>query len=450
MVTVSILLSVLFVTGASASCIKPHLVITAPERMEALSGSCLQIPCNFRVNPEEKFSAIGTIFGVWIKNDPRFAIGADNVIFNGSHTVNIYPISITGNLSQKNCTTLFSHLTTHKTEKYFFRIENGAFKATAACYPLEINVNDSPMSPKIEISGNLKEEESVTVTCSAFSPCPHSPPKLTWNLKRDPRNKIEENKDQTFSTKIQETITLSDKWDGRNIACSASYPVNEGKGVKTADNKMTLSVSYAPKDTRASISPSRSVSAGSWVNLTCSSRAKPPISRFTWYKQSTDGPTNVSEGDFYNFRVTHGGVYYCVATNGVGYQNSLEIHLSVEGETLYWEPVLGGVIGFILLICLIVFVWHLKSTHSTPQQTQGQRGDELAVEESAGKREEENIHYGEIDFSKLRPEPSSDSLQDSGRLQDTVYAEVKVSKTVNGPTHAADSPEDLYARVMRK
>ncbi|KAE8280028.1 hypothetical protein D5F01_LYC22164 [Larimichthys crocea] len=176
-------------------------------------------------------------------------------------------------------------------------------------------VSDSPPSPRIEISGDLKEKESVSITCSAFTPCPHSPPKLTWNLQQDSHNKIQENTDGTFTTKIQKTITLSDQHDGYNITCSVTYPVNEGKHVKTAEQRKTLSVSYAPKDTSVSISPSGLVSAGSWVNLTCSSRAKPPVSRFTWFKISKDGPMTVSEGPFYSVSVTDVEDYYCVATN---------------------------------------------------------------------------------------------------------------------------------------
>ncbi|MPV02305.1 hypothetical protein FVA96_24205 [Escherichia coli] len=81
-----------------------------------------------------------------------------------------------------------------------------------------------------------------------------------------------------------------------------------------------------------SICPSGRVSAGSRVNLTCSSRAKPPVSRFTWFKTSRDAPIKVSEGDFYSFNVTDGGVYYCVATNQLGDQTSSEIHLTIGGK----------------------------------------------------------------------------------------------------------------------
>ncbi|XP_039645555.1 sialic acid-binding Ig-like lectin 14 [Perca fluviatilis] len=450
MVTANMLLSFFFVSGALAACPpNPSLFITAPKKMEALSGSCLIIPCNFSAKPDQDFNSTRT-FGVWIKSDSRFINNINNIIFNSSGTVTTYPMNITGDLSQKQCTTLFSGLITSYTDTYFFRIENGPFLATASCDPLQITVQDSPPSPRIEISGDLKEKESVTISCSASTPCPHSPPKLTWNLQQDPPNNIEENTDQTFTTKIQKTITLSDTHDGFTINCSATYPVNEGREVKTAEERKTLSVSYTPKDTSVSISPSGLVSAGSWVNLTCSSRAKPPAS-FSWFKNSKDGAVSVAEGDFYSFKVTSVTDiedYYCMATNVLGNQTASWIHLK--------SAAVGGMIVIILIIiiiiiiiCLAVCVWWFKTKHPTPQQPQSQRGEEMSLQMPASKTEED-IHYGEINFSRQRPEPSSSSEQDRGQQQDTLYAQVKVSQTANSRTQTADGPEDLYAQVKKK
>ncbi|XP_059182724.1 B-cell receptor CD22-like [Centropristis striata] len=330
MVTANMLLSVFFLSAALADCpYEPALFISAPEQMEALSGSCLQIPCNFRVKPGEEFSSKGKIFGVWIKRDIRFGLFPENVIFNSSKMNNIYPMSLTGDLSDKSCTTLFSSLITDYTETYYFRIEKPSFRVTAVCDPLQITVNASAPRPRMNLSGDvndLKEKQSVTITCSAFTPCPHSPPKLTWTLQQDPHNIMEQDTDGTFTTKIQETITLSDTHDGLTISCSAGYPVNEGKDVKTAAAAgITLSVSYAPRNTSVSVSPSGLVSAGSWVKLTCSSRAKPPASRFTWFKNSKDGAVSVADGDSYSFMVTSVTDikdYYCMATNALGSQTS--------------------------------------------------------------------------------------------------------------------------------
>ncbi|XP_034562834.1 vascular cell adhesion protein 1-like, partial [Notolabrus celidotus] len=324
--------------------------------VQALSGSCLQIPCNFTATSGEEIDSTGNISGVWIKNDSRFAFNPDNVVFNSSRRINSYTMNLTGNLREKNCTTLFSNVLTSYTDTYFFRIESSTFSATASCDPLHITVKDSPPSPRIEISGDLKEEESVTITCSALTPCPHSPPKLTWSLQRDSLNNMEENTDGTFTTQFQESITLSEHHDGYNITCSATYPVNEGRDVRTAEETKTLSVSYAPKHTSVSISPSGLVSAGTLVNLTCSSRAKPPVSRFTWFRISNNRPVMVSEGESYSLNVTEGGVYYCMATSHLGNQTSSRIHLSTSVHSQFGVGVYitVKVLGIVLLYSTIV------------------------------------------------------------------------------------------------
>ncbi|KAM4543439.1 sialic acid-binding Ig-like lectin 12 [Fundulus diaphanus] len=367
-----------------------------------------------------------------MKKNTHFSPNPNVVIFNNSGSVNIFSLNIIGNLTEKNCTTLFPDLKTSFTDKYFFRVENGNYRATACADPLHITVKDSPWSPSINISADLKENQSVTISCSALTPCPHSPPELTWSLQQDSHRQTEKNTEGTFTTKIQETITLSDTHDGYNISCSATYPVNGGN--KTAETEVTLSVSYAPKDTSASISPSGLVSAGSWVELSCSSRAKPPAS-FTWFRNSTHGAIKVFVGHFYSFRVTEGGEYYCVATNDLGDQTSSVILLSGEAKGFpYWASIL---IGVILSVSLVLSVWCFKSKRSTPQQIQSHTCEEDNVHMAASETKEE-LHYGDMTFLQRRPEASSVSVQDGGQ-QESVYAQVKVSADI----------EDLYARVKK-
>ncbi|XP_043961470.1 hemicentin-1-like [Gambusia affinis] len=279
-----------------------------------------------------------------------------------------------------------------------------------------VGIKGSPWSPIINISGgDLKENQSVTVTCSAFTPCPHSPPELTWNLQQDSPRQTEKNTDGTFATKIQENITLSDTHDGYNIRCSARYPVIGGN--KTAETEVTLSVSYAPKDTSASISPS----AGSWVDLSCSSRAKPPITSFTWFKNSAEGAIKLSEGQVHRFSAIEGGEYYCMAINDQGNQTCPVILVIVTG--LPFNPLYWGIIpvGCIVFICLFAGFWYFNSKYQAPKLTEGQNSE---VQMSASKPEQQ-LHYGEITFCRKTPETSSKLVQHD---EQTVYAEVKLSQ----------------------
>lgn len=127
-------------TGASASCgLQPALSITTPKRMTALSGSCLQIPCSFAVGDGYIFNSTIRSFGVWLKNIPQFE-NNNNVIFNSSRKVKMDTITLTGSLSEKNCTTRFDSLQENDSDKYYFRVENGPFKATASCDPVTLTI----------------------------------------------------------------------------------------------------------------------------------------------------------------------------------------------------------------------------------------------------------------------------------------------------------------------
>ncbi|XP_032406775.1 B-cell receptor CD22-like [Xiphophorus hellerii] len=438
------LLGVFFLPGVVVT---TNLRINASKEMETLSGSCLHIPCTFEaIEGDASFNNSIEIIGIWYKNDHK---NVNNLVFDSSKSVNAYPMNITGILKKNDCTTLFSDLNTSHQDKYYFRIENGKFKATADCDPIQIKVKDSAWKPNIAIDlTNLKEHQSVTVTCSAFTPCPHSPPELTWNLQQDSLRQTEKNTDGTFTTKIQENITLSDTHDGYNIRCSARYPVKGGN--RTAETEVTLSVSYAPRNTSASISPSGLVSAGSRVELSCSSRAKPPIRSFTWFRISEHGAMNVSVGQDYSFNATEGGDYYCEATNDLGNQKSSVRFLRIKGILnghLFWL-IIALAIGLLVLIFLVIYVRCFKSKQPTHQQTQTPAGEEAAVQTLSTAAAEE-LQYGEVTFFKGKPEASSTSVE-YGKQEETVYAHVKVSKSRKCSTHTTDSPDDIYAQVKKK
>lgn len=246
------------------------------------------------------------------------------------------------------------------TTSFFLALNHRQFSdVVVKCVSLDIT--DSPPSPRIEISGVPKEKESISITCSAVAPCPRFPPNLVWNLDDFP-GKLEKNTDGTLITKIQKNMTLTDQSDGLNITCVATYHVNGSQ--KTAKEQKTLIVSCkslflypintwlkqrifyrlwclshvsldAPKQTSLSVSPRSLLSAGSWVNLSCSSRATPPVRNFTWFRISQDGngrATKVSEGPVYSFNATDEGAYYCMATNDLGKKASSVIHLTFEGK----------------------------------------------------------------------------------------------------------------------
>ncbi|XP_038835253.1 B-cell receptor CD22-like [Salvelinus namaycush] len=95
----------------------------------------------------------------------------------------------------------------------------------------------------------------------------------------------------------------------------------------------TLTVTYGPKNTSVSVSPSGEIVEGSSVTLTCSSDANPPVDKYTWYKKNVTSPK--ASGQRYsitNIISEDRGEYYCEAQNGRGSMNSTALMIVVAGH----------------------------------------------------------------------------------------------------------------------
>ncbi|XP_064862996.1 sialic acid-binding Ig-like lectin 7 [Oncorhynchus nerka] len=461
----------LFMSGVLARFVQRDLIVTMPDKLHGLTGSCMQIQCSFDVPEQHKniFKATIPTFGVWIKEDPDVHQYPGNVIFHSSKTVNRYQGEITGNMSQKNCTTVFFNVTTSYSDKYFFRIDGQPYRATDPVKSVEIVVRDFPSSPVLTVSGEVKEGTPVSLNCSAVAPCPEHPPELTWTLPTQftTENKMMENPDQTISVLSTVTFTPSYLHHEKNITCTAVYPV--GTSNKTAEHNMMLNVSFSPKDTSASISPANPVSVGSCVNLTCSSTANPPVTNFTWFKISGDKPTQVAAGQSYTLNVTvDGGLYFCEARNSHGCGKSKEVQLAIKGsgEHVTNPTVFGvaaGTLGAFLLISLIsLFVWRRNlRLHNGLERTDSQQGQNSPVgtvctnQATAGEEPEEpaedqpeEIHYGDIDFSKLQTKETPAAAQDRIQGQESEYAEVNLTGR-GAQEPPLNNLDGLYAQVNK-
>ncbi|XP_031652689.1 myelin-associated glycoprotein-like isoform X1 [Oncorhynchus kisutch] len=364
----------LFMSGVLACFGQRDLIASMPDRLDVLTGSCVQIPCSFDIPDKHKdtFNSAILLSGVWIKEFPYLGERPDSVIFNSTEMVNRYQGKITGNMSQKNCTTVFFNVTTNYTDIYFFRIESQPFLAIDFGKHVYIVVSDLPSSPILTVSGEVKEGTPVSLNCSAVAPCPEHPPELTWTLPTQftTENQLQENPDQTKSVLSTVTFTPSYLHHEKNITCTAVYPV--GTSNKRAEHNMTLNVSFSPKDTSASISPDDPVFVGSCVNLTCSSTANPPVTNFTWFKISEGKTTQVASGQSYTLNVTvgDGGLYYCQARNSHGCGMSNEVQLAIKGHEEPVNPkvfeIVGKTLGLIFLFSLIVFFAWRRRTSRLP------------------------------------------------------------------------------------
>ncbi|KAK9953462.1 hypothetical protein ABG768_017451 [Culter alburnus] len=414
-----------------------------PSRITALSGSCVQIPCRFD-GSVISLTNTESVFGVWIMKDHAFANPGVLVVFNGTANITkgFSHIEILGNLSQRECTTVFYDVMNNHSDKYYFRVETPDQRYTYQ-NPIYISVSDSPQ-PLVLNHTNLNdvmENTTVNLSCSAEAPCPKQPPTISWsNIPESAHitTQLQEKPDKTQSVFSHMTFKASYMDHRRNISCTATYP-RKTSNDSTVETTVMLRVLFPPKETRITIDPSASVSVGTNVTLTCKSKANPSNDmNYTWYKRGQENQLDFGEQLTFTVNRLSGGWYFCKAKNEHDFQISEEIQL-ILAESL--SLIIGCVVGvsafllIFLLITLFLRVQRLKAStiKETDVSDQGQEkqvqissiytngafvsGEELEMP----KDENDVVHYGEIDFST--PQTKSSTVKSSG--QETIYAEVR-------------------------
>ncbi|XP_026087761.1 myelin-associated glycoprotein-like [Carassius auratus] len=305
-----------------------HLSISLPEKIEALSGSCVIIKCTFDFDKEfDNYLNENDATGLWLKDGTN---ESTHQVFNSRDPKpNHFNGKITGKLHEKDCTTVFYNVSSKHNGTYYFRIKSGDLRYTYKQNFSTINVIESPPKRRVQLSVEQKEVQcqeevlegsSVRLRCSAETLCSSPPPTLTWSS--TPRIPLSE------SSRLQELIsdlnfTATHREDGVTFTCTITYQLQDKN--KTEQDSITLHVQYSPKNTAVSVIPSSSVLEGSSVTLICSSDANPAVLNYTWSRESEGQLKQLQTGDTLTFNrtdPTHRGWYHCTAQNQHGHHNS--------------------------------------------------------------------------------------------------------------------------------
>ncbi|XP_059380452.1 sialic acid-binding Ig-like lectin 7 isoform X2 [Carassius carassius] len=422
-----------------------------PQTVTALTGSCVQIPCTFDISDfEDKRKRAESIYGIWTKTKSQFAEKDGFIAFNSSENIirGFSDIQMTGNLSERNCTTVFYNIMKNHSDLYYFRLEMkpNVFEATfnpstdVTKKTVRINVTDSPEPPELKLSDQrVMEETTVNLRCSAEAPCPKQPPTISWsNIPKSAHNttQLQEKPDKTQSVVSKLTFKVSYKDHKRNITCTATYPRNT-PDASTVETIVMLRVLFPPKETHVIITPS----VGTNVTLTCKSRASPSNDlTYTWYKHGEETP--IAWGMKINLTQTQNqtGSYLCIAQNKYGNQSSEEAqhtgqsglsHLVIFGCT-------GGLLAFFLLSAVFFYTMRKKASRQAhvigSDQAEDKNRDTMdictnnvtAISKNGEKKETDDLHYGEIDFSKLQTGHKTE--EHSNNVSETEYSELQVTQ----------------------
>ncbi|XP_064159707.1 sialic acid-binding Ig-like lectin 7 isoform X3 [Anguilla rostrata] len=311
--------------------------IQMPQSIEALSGSCVLIPCGFDIESKYDKDLTAAAKGLWRKR----TYGGDTV-FDSSRTgtateQNKIKGRLIGQLEMKNCTTILDNFPLSYSDDYFFRLEGSNGLLYSFCSGVKIKAQDSPSKPKITTERvEVMEGTSVRLSCSAAAPCPEFPPNLTWTPRlNDSVDQLQENEDRTKSVSSVLTFIASHLHHGQKITCKGLYTLQQGNISKTSETSLILRVLYMPQ-----ISGSGSCSrTAAEISCSCESRGNPSPS-MEWHvsglrvTNSTDrvikeeqlGNTGLRSS--LTMRQSQGDTptLLCVSTNTLG-NSSLQLHV---------------------------------------------------------------------------------------------------------------------------
>uniref|UniRef100_A0A3B4BBX6 Ig-like domain-containing protein n=1 Tax=Periophthalmus magnuspinnatus TaxID=409849 RepID=A0A3B4BBX6_9GOBI len=299
---------------------KLFVIVSLPQQLEAVRGSCLTIPCSFTVrnNVQHNFN-----------EDLHSGCRAEWRDANNVQTTVEFTRPTTGDLTQKNCTTTVYDITEQQGRGVRFRLDcDNPLKWTFTLKTLNITVNEVPPTPKLTPSTvSVSEGQSVSVQCSVPVPCLSLPPFLAWSpVLGHIQETLQKQPDKTYVKVSTLNFTASDP--KIRISCSAVHSREDGKNITSY---FLSSVTDQPRNTRVTVSPSGPVTEHSNMSLSCSSDANPAVQHYHWYKADGGTHTLIGNSSVLNMKASRDTTaIFCEAQNELGADNSTVTDLDVQ------------------------------------------------------------------------------------------------------------------------
>ncbi|XP_043114171.1 myeloid cell surface antigen CD33 [Puntigrus tetrazona] len=128
-------------------------------------------------------------------------------------------------LGPNNCSFTIEDIKPEDQGEYAFRVEPPGLNQTSFKPTVKISIQDKPI---MDVPP-LREGQKANLTCSAPFPCPETPPKITWWIKKTGENTTELKDDNitmiTFMSSYHSTLTFTPNSDFHNatVRCDVSY-----------------------------------------------------------------------------------------------------------------------------------------------------------------------------------------------------------------------------------
>ncbi|XP_030606567.1 sialic acid-binding Ig-like lectin 5 [Archocentrus centrarchus] len=264
-------------------------VPSVPDRVQALVGSCVVIPCSFtppaphpargrkqRVDVRLRFRGGGPFFplrSTAFNSQDKGQVSRD---FQGR-------ASLFGKIAEGDCSVKIEQIREDDPQVFEISLKTGDDLLWGKPRSFNLDVIDTPEAPVISGLLSATEGQLVTLNCSVNYHCPSTPPALQWMWERGSQlNRTQPGEQQTLYPDPHRQVLLA------SLTFTVTHPVKPRlrcevifPGPKTLSTLKDLHVTFPPKDVKIQVQ-SLTVKEGASALLVCSCKADPPATEYRW------------------------------------------------------------------------------------------------------------------------------------------------------------------------
>ncbi|XP_074539583.1 sialoadhesin [Halichoeres trimaculatus] len=338
-------------------------VPSVPDRVQAVAGSCVVIPCSFtppaphplrgrkeRVDVRLRFRGGGRYFplrSTAYNSEDRDQVSRD---FQGR-------TSLFGQIVDGDCSVKVERISQDDSRVFEIALKRGDELLWGRPRSFTLDVAESPEAPVISGVLSATEGQLVTLNCTVRYHCPSRPPALQWRWERGAQmNGTEPGDVQTLQLQPEPdrlvllaslSFIVSHQVKPK-LRCEVSYP-----GAKTLATSQELHVTFPPKDVVVQVQ-TLTVHEGGNALLVCSCKADPPASEYRWSYVQHGNTVHLHQRthSVRIFNVTRDMKVRCSAKNLIGRGDSQPTKLNIQYKPVILQPSSTCVVEDFKVICL--------------------------------------------------------------------------------------------------
>ncbi|XP_058530610.1 B-cell receptor CD22 isoform X2 [Ochotona princeps] len=254
-------------------------IFELPKTLYAWEGTCVWIPCTYIIPKLPKQLSNITMYLNPVY-DTAIKSYTGTVLFNYTRMEEKPPsqgkVLFVGD-KQQNCTFSIRWLQVSDSGELGIRMETETDKWMET---INLNISKKPLAPHIQLpSADIREYQSVTLTCSVNFSCWENPIQLQWSLDG---TVVQETIVTTESVSTQSKLTFTPQWThhGQNLTCQLQ---NATEPHVLSEDTVRLNVKHPPKEVTTVIQSPTPIREGDSVTLACSyNSSNPSVSRYEW------------------------------------------------------------------------------------------------------------------------------------------------------------------------